>query len=57
MVERDSASSPNAKLSKQLPLNSPDRVPQRILDRILWQFVHRSARGAVAAGAERVGRG
>jgi DNA-binding beta-propeller fold protein YncE len=40
LVERNSSSAPNAKLSKSLPLNTPDRVPQRILDRILWQSIH-----------------
>jgi hypothetical protein len=40
LLERNTASSPNAKLSDSLPLNSPDRVPQRILDRLLWQSIH-----------------
>jgi hypothetical protein len=31
----------NAKLSQSLPLNGRvDRVPQRTLDKILWQYVH-----------------
>jgi hypothetical protein len=32
------ANAPNAKLSEQLPLETPDQVPQRVLDRILWQY-------------------
>jgi DNA-binding beta-propeller fold protein YncE len=38
--ERNSAASPNAGFSQRLPLLSPDQVPQRYLDRILWQYVH-----------------
>ncbi len=34
------ASAPNAKLSDRLPLETPDQVPQRVLDRILWQYAH-----------------
>jgi YVTN family beta-propeller protein len=40
LLERNQATSANAKLSDSLPLNSPDQVPQRILDRILWQSIH-----------------
>jgi hypothetical protein len=40
LAERNPASAPNARLSKSLPLNTPDRVPQRELDKILWQSVH-----------------
>lgn len=40
LLERNGPATPNARLSRRLPLNSPDRVPQSILDRILWQFVH-----------------
>ncbi len=40
MTETNTASSPAAKLSAELPLNAPDRVPQRELDRILWKYVH-----------------
>ncbi len=40
LLERNTASSPNARLSERLPLEFTDRVPQRILDRILWQSVH-----------------
>ncbi len=40
ILERNPATAANAKLSKSLPLNSPDRVPQRVLDRLLWQSVH-----------------
>jgi DNA-binding beta-propeller fold protein YncE len=40
LLERNTAASPNAALSKRLPLNTPDRVPQSVLDRILWQHRH-----------------
>jgi hypothetical protein len=40
LLERNASSAANAKLSKSLPLNQPDRVPQRVLDRILWQSIH-----------------
>jgi hypothetical protein len=32
------SNAPNAKLSQRLPLETPDQVPQRVLDRILWQY-------------------
>jgi len=38
--ERNAATAANARLSKSLRINTPDRVPQRELDRILWQSVH-----------------
>ncbi|MEA2405291.1 MAG: hypothetical protein QOE08_1938, partial [Thermoleophilaceae bacterium] len=38
--ERNGAAAANAKLSKSLNLSKPDQVPQRVLDRILWQSVH-----------------
>jgi YVTN family beta-propeller protein len=34
------ASAPNANLSERLPLEYTDQTPQRILDRILWQYRH-----------------
>ena len=40
MTERNTASSPAAEASAELPLDAPDRVPQRDLDRILWKYVH-----------------
>jgi len=40
LLERNTAASPNARLSERLPLEFTDRTPQRILDRILWQSVH-----------------
>ena len=40
ITARNTASAANAKLSASLPLNLPDRVPQRTLDLILWQYVH-----------------
>ena len=38
--ERNATTAANARLSKSLRINHPDRVPQRLLDRILWQSVH-----------------
>ncbi len=38
--EKNAATAPNARLSKSLRLNRTDKVPQRVLDRILWQSVH-----------------
>jgi DNA-binding beta-propeller fold protein YncE len=40
LTARNSASTANARLSSSLPLNTPDRVPQPVLDKILWQYVH-----------------
>ncbi|MEJ7892831.1 MAG: bifunctional YncE family protein/alkaline phosphatase family protein [Solirubrobacteraceae bacterium] len=40
LTERNTAQSPNARLSARLPLNFTDRTPQRYLDKILWQYVH-----------------
>jgi DNA-binding beta-propeller fold protein YncE len=40
MTATNSASTPAAKRSAKLPLNSPDQIPQRALDRILWKYVH-----------------
>jgi hypothetical protein len=40
LLDKNAATAANAKLSNSLPLNHPDRVPQRILDRILWQSIH-----------------
>jgi hypothetical protein len=40
ITERNTAASPNSALSRSLELDKPDRVPQRVLDRILWQHVH-----------------
>jgi hypothetical protein len=37
---RNPATAPNAKLSQGLNLNRTDQVPQRVLDKILWQSVH-----------------
>jgi hypothetical protein len=38
------ADGPAAKLSERLPLSTPDQVPQRVLDKILWRYRH--GRGA-----------
>ncbi len=40
LLERNTASSPAAGLSRRLPLAFTDRSPQRLLDRILWKYVH-----------------
>jgi DNA-binding beta-propeller fold protein YncE len=40
LTEKNTAASPDAKLSSRLPLDTIDRVPQRTLDRILWHYVH-----------------
>jgi YVTN family beta-propeller protein len=40
LLERNTEDSPNARLSRRLPLDFTDRTPQRILDKILWQYVH-----------------
>ena len=40
LLERNTATLANARLSERLPLEFTDRTPQRILDRILWQSVH-----------------
>jgi phospholipase C len=39
LLERNPSSAPGAKLSESLELNTPDRVPQRVLDRLVWQSV------------------
>ena len=38
--ERNPSTAAAAKLSSKLPLMLPDRVPQPLLDDILWQYVH-----------------
>jgi phospholipase C len=40
LTERNTAGSPGAALSQKLPWTGVDRVPQRVLDRILWQSGH-----------------
>jgi hypothetical protein len=40
LTDRNSNATPNSGFSQRLPLDTPDRVPQRYLDRILWQYVH-----------------
>ena len=42
LLERNTALSPDAKLSASLQLTLPDQVPQQVLDRILWHSVHGS---------------
>ena len=40
LTERNTASTPAARLSQRMPLEQTDRTPQRYLDKILWQYVH-----------------
>ena len=40
MTATNSASTPAAKRSAELPLSTPDQVSQQTLDRILWKAVH-----------------
>ena len=40
LTERNTEASPGAALSKHLPWQGVDRVPQRMLDRLLWQSIH-----------------
>lgn len=40
LLERNTAASPNAALSRSLNLERTDRTPQHVLDRILWQAAH-----------------
>jgi DNA-binding beta-propeller fold protein YncE len=40
--ERNPTTGPDAKFSSELPLTLTDRVPQQLLDRILWHYVHGS---------------
>ncbi|MEA2475664.1 MAG: hypothetical protein QOE06_3579 [Thermoleophilaceae bacterium] len=40
LLERNTAASANASESARLQFSKPDQVPQRVLDRILWQHVH-----------------
>src|SRR3954447_24027053 len=44
LTERNTASSPGARESSRYDLQTPDQLPQRVLDRILWQSLH--GRGA-----------
>jgi hypothetical protein len=39
MTQTNPASAPNAALSKALPFDQVDAVPQRLSDRIIWQSV------------------
>jgi YVTN family beta-propeller protein len=40
LTERNPPNAAAAKLSRGLPLNTPDLVPQRVLDKILWKSIH-----------------
>ena len=40
LLERNTASSPDAEWSIALPLDGPDQVSQATLDRIIWHSVH-----------------
>jgi hypothetical protein len=55
--ERNSATAANARLSKSLRLNRTDSVPERVLDRILWQSVHGARSTPPPPGPNAVGSG
>jgi hypothetical protein len=40
LLARNGPSAPSARLSSGLPLGTPDAVPQRELDRIIWKSVY-----------------
>jgi DNA-binding beta-propeller fold protein YncE len=40
LTERNTEATPGAKMSARLPLHRTDATPQRLLDKILWQYVH-----------------
>ena len=40
LLERNPPNGPAARLSARLPLDFTDRSPQRLLDTILWKYVH-----------------
>jgi hypothetical protein len=40
LTATNTAQTPAAKLSSKLPLDTPDQVPQRVLDKILWKYRH-----------------
>ncbi|MDP2014947.1 MAG: alkaline phosphatase family protein, partial [Actinomycetota bacterium] len=40
LLQMNTIKSPDAEWSRSLPLGSPDRVPQSVLDKILWHSVH-----------------
>jgi YVTN family beta-propeller protein len=48
--EMNTAASPDAKLSGELPWNQMDQVPQAISDQILWQAVHGASSTPPPAG-------
>jgi hypothetical protein len=56
ILERNTAATPGARLSQSLNLSKPDRVPQRVLDKILWQFVHGRGSQAPPPGPNASGR-
>jgi phospholipase C len=52
ITRTNSASAPNAKLSRELPWNRLDAVPQAISDQILWASVHGTNAAAPPAGPD-----
>ena len=40
LLERNGPAAAGAKVSRSFNLQQPDHIPQRTLDRILWQSVH-----------------
>jgi hypothetical protein len=54
LTERNTASSPGARESLRYNLNQPDQIPQRELDRILWQSIHGARAGPPPPGPNAV---
>ena len=54
LTERNTASSPGARESRRYNLNQPDQIPQRELDRILWQSIHGAGAGPPPPGPNAV---
>jgi len=50
MTATNSASTPAAKRSAELPLNTPDQLSQQTLDHILWKYVHGQGSAPPPAG-------
>ena len=55
LTERNTAATPNARLSDRLDIGKTDRTPQRYLDHILWQYVHGADSQPPPPGPERLG--
>jgi hypothetical protein len=55
LLAENTSTSPDAEWSRSLPLDSPDRVSQADLDRILWHSVHGSSSTPPPPGPEAEG--